>query len=98
MKCDTSHMKKSSQEERDALVRRFLDLKADGIQISIRKFAAGEGLKFYTFRDWYRDYTAAHELDVPKMEKVPGSQSRPCMDGTPFVLISAGGNHVLRVL
>ncbi len=50
-----------ANEKRRQLVRTFFDLQRADVPVSIRSYASHVGVKYYTFRDWYRDYKASAE-------------------------------------
>ena len=50
-----------AKEKREQLVKTFFDLQRADVPVSIRSYAAHVGGKYYTFRDWYRDYKASVE-------------------------------------
>lgn len=72
--------------------------------MSIRSFAAMVDIKYYTFRDWYRDYTARIKyqdfsietyLDNPIVEQAGVIGVITDDDDLPFVKITCEGNYVL---
>jgi len=48
-----------TKEEKDQIVRIFFKLQETEVPVSVRTYAAHVGVKYYTFRDWYRDYKAS---------------------------------------
>ncbi len=85
-----------AKEEKDRLVRKFFDLQETGDPISVRRYAALAGVKYYTFRDWYRDYKAFaeyHDMSVEEYsEKKEDEEEEISADGGfPFVKITRGG-------
>ncbi len=50
-----------AKEKREQLVKTFFELQRSDVPVSIRSYAAHVGVKYYTFRDWYRDYKASAE-------------------------------------
>ncbi len=50
-----------AKETRRQLVRTYFELQKADVPVSIRSYAAHVGVKYYTFRDWYRDYKASAE-------------------------------------
>ena len=50
-----------TKEEKDQIVRIFFKLQETEVPVSVRTYAANVGVKYYTFRDWYRDYKASVE-------------------------------------
>ncbi len=69
--------------------------------MSIRSYAAHVGIKYYTFRDWYRDYKASAEYrDISTNEysmKRKAGAVRPCKltsdDGFSFIKITDDDNQ-----
>ncbi len=50
-----------AKEDREQLVRMYFELQRNEVPVSVRSYAAHVGVKYYTFRDWYRDYKASAE-------------------------------------
>ncbi len=98
-------MEKFTQERREEIVRRYFALLGSDSAVSIRTYAAMVGVKYYTFRDWYRDYKASSALGARKCDDFHGKRKAGWLEavgstrgddsGMPFVAISCGGNHVL---
>ncbi len=52
---------KYENEEKAQLVRKYFELQASRVPVSVRPYAAHVGVKYYTFREWDRDYKASDE-------------------------------------
>ncbi len=50
-----------TNEEKDKMVKTYFKLQKSEVPVSVRTYAAHVGVKYYTFRDWYRDYKARSE-------------------------------------
>lgn len=50
---------RTTEEERTRAVTEFLSQGAGAM--SMREFAAKKGYRYYTFRDWVRDYRYRHK-------------------------------------
>jgi len=97
-------MSKYTKEEKERYVVTLLAIRSTKAKMSIRAFAAMIGIKYYTFRDWYRDYAAKikyQDFPIEKyLENLPEEQAGVIGvitddDNLPFVRITYGGNHVL---
>jgi len=97
-------MNKYTDEEKEHYVVTLLAIRSAMPKMSIRSFAAMVGIKYYTFRDWYRDYEAKikyQDFPIDKyLENLPEEQAEVIGvitddDNLPFVRITYGGNHVL---
>ncbi len=53
-----------TNEEKDKMVKTYFKLQKSEVPVSVRPYAAHVGVKYYTFRDWYRGYKA-------RTEKIP---------------------------
>lgn len=92
---------KYAQDQKDKLVRIYFELQKSGVPVSIRSYAAMAGVKYYTFRDWYRDYKASSEFNNISIEEYSEKRKKKASDNDAaaecfsFVKISSGGNYVL---
>ena len=89
---------KYAKEEKDQLVRKYFELQKSEVPVSIRTYAAHIGVKYYTFRDWYRDYKASaeyrdlstEEYSEKRIGEVENSASFSIDDGFSFVKVTKG--------
>lgn len=97
-------MNKYTETEKEHYVVTLLAIQSTEAKMSIRAFAAMVGIKYYTFRDWYRDYTARIKYqDFPIEEYLEDSIVEQSGiigvitddDDLPFVKITREGNYVL---
>ena len=89
-------MEKYTTTEKENLVRNYFRLKESEVPVSLRSYAAHIGVKYYTFRDWYRDYkasTAYQNISVEEYsdKRIDEAIAASADDGFQFVMISAGG-------
>ena len=88
-----------TKEEKDQIVRIFFKLQEAEVPVSVRTYAAHVGVKYYTFRDWYRDYKAnakyknisTAEYSKKRRDETENAKKISFDDGFPFVKITKGG-------
>lgn len=88
-----------TKEEKDQIVRIFFDLQESEVPVTIRTYAAHVGVKYYTFRDWYRDYKASakyqnistEEYSKRRRDEIEKAKKISFDEGFPFVQITRGG-------
>ncbi len=86
-------MEKYTKKEKDDYVRTYFSLKYAEVPVSLRSYAAHIGVKYYTFRDWYRDYKASEAYQNISVEEYSEKRRDEAIadDGFSFVMIGDGG-------
>ena len=90
---------KYENEKKAQLVRKYFELQASRVPVSVRTYAAHIGVKYYTFRDWYRDYKASveyrnlstEEYSKKRIDEIENAACFSIDDGFSFVKITKGG-------
>lgn len=90
---------KYNNEEKEQLVRKYFELKTSEVPVSVRTYAAHIGVRYYTFRDWYRDYKAnaeyqnitTEEYSEKRIDEAKDALFFSADDGFSFVKITRGG-------
>lgn len=90
-----------SKEEKDQFVKKYFELQRSEVPVSVRSYAALIGVKYYTFRDWYRDYKANAKCQNMSIEEYSEqriaeaeSKTGKADDGFCFVKISDIGVQI----
>lgn len=90
-----------SKEEKDRIVKIFFDLQKTEVSVSVRSYSALVGVKYYTFRDWYRDYKANEEYHnisteeylEKRREEAEKTNELSSDDGFSFIKLTRGGSE-----